>query len=67
MAIAHGPLPSVGKDAMTMEFKLPPPHQLPRNLGVGDRIAFEFSMGPDGPQLTHVSPMPAAPASGSKK
>ena len=52
---------------MTMEFKLPPPHQLPRNLGVGDRIAFEFSMGPDGPQLTHVSPMPAAPASGSKK
>ncbi len=67
MAIAHGPLPSVGMDAMTMEFKLPPPHQLPRNLGVGDRIAFEFSMGPDGPQLTHVSPMPAAPASGSKK
>jgi membrane fusion protein, copper/silver efflux system len=67
MDIAHGPLPSVGMGAMTMEFKLPPPHQLPRNLGVGDRIAFEFSMGPDGPQLTHVSPMPALPASGSKK
>lgn len=67
MAITHGPLPSVGMDAMTMEFKLPPAQQLPRNLAAGDRVAFEFTLGPDGPQLTHVAPMPAVPASGSKK
>ncbi|TWO64430.1 efflux RND transporter periplasmic adaptor subunit [Caenimonas sedimenti] len=69
MAIAHGPLPSAGMGAMTMEFKLPAPNQLPRNLAAGDRIAFEFFLGPDGPQLTHVSPMSAAAAaaSGSRK
>ena len=67
MAIAHGPLPSIGMDAMTMEFKLPPAQQLPRNLAAGDRIAFEFTLGPDGPQLTRLSPMPTVSASGSKK
>jgi len=67
LSIEHGPLPSVGMAAMTMEFRLPPPSQRPRNLAVGDRIAFEFTLGPDGPQLTRVSPLAPAAAPGSRK
>jgi len=56
MTLAHGPLPSVGMGAMTMEFKLPPPSAMPPKLKVGDSVAFEFVMAPDGPQLTQVTP-----------
>jgi Cu(I)/Ag(I) efflux system membrane fusion protein len=54
---------------MTMDFKLPPAKDMPRNLQAGDRISFEFFMDTDGlPQLTRVSPMPAqAQAQGGKK
>ncbi len=75
LTLSHGPVPTVPWGAMTMEFKRPPASALPRNLEVGDRISFEFYLGPDGPQLTRVSPdsTPVAPpaptpaAQGAKK
>ncbi len=67
MTLSHGPIPSIKWGPMTMDFKLPPPKDLPRNLQAGDRITFEFFMDKDGlPQLTRVSPMPAQ-AQGSTK
>jgi Cu(I)/Ag(I) efflux system membrane fusion protein len=60
MTLSHGPIPSAKWGPMTMDFKLPPADQLPRNLQPGDRVTFEFSMGTDGPpQLTRVSPLAA--------
>lgn len=59
MTLTHGPIPALKWGAMTMDFKLPPPGQLPRNLAPGDRVAFEFTMGNEGPQLTRVTPLPA--------
>jgi Cu(I)/Ag(I) efflux system membrane fusion protein len=68
MTLSHGPIPSIQWGPMTMDFKLPPRSALPRNLEVGDRIIFEFYMGPDGAQLTRVSPSAApAAAAGAKK
>ncbi|MBI2770416.1 MAG: efflux RND transporter periplasmic adaptor subunit [Burkholderiales bacterium] len=63
MTLSHGPIPSLKWGPMTMDFKLPPPNQLPRNLQTGDRITFEFYMGKEGPpQLTRVSPAAAGPS-----
>jgi len=69
MTLSHGPIPSIKWGPMTMDFKPPPAKDIPRNLGVGDRVTFEFYMDADGlPQLTRISPMPAqAQAQGSKK
>ena len=67
LTLSHGPIPSIKWGPMTMEFKLPPPNALPRNLQVGDSITFEFIMGPDGPQLTRVSPNSAPATQGAKK
>ena len=69
ITLSHGPIPSLKWGAMTMDFKQPPQKELPRNLGAGDRVSFEFYMDADGlPQLTRVSPLAAAPsAAGSKK
>jgi Cu(I)/Ag(I) efflux system membrane fusion protein len=67
MTLSHGPIPSLKWGPMTMDFKLPP-GGTPRNLQVGDRVAFEFYMDKEGPpQLTSVTPTatPRAPA-GSK-
>ena len=62
------PIPALKWGAMTMEFKLPPPSAVPRNLEAGDPVSFEFTMGADGPQLTRISPMPPLPqAAGSRK
>jgi Cu(I)/Ag(I) efflux system membrane fusion protein len=74
VTLSHGPIPSVKWGPMTMDFKLPPPDQLPRSFKPGDRVTFEFSMGAEGPQLTRVSPLAApsgqsaasAPAQGGK-
>ncbi|NUZ08459.1 efflux RND transporter periplasmic adaptor subunit [Piscinibacter koreensis] len=70
MTLSHGPIPSMKWGPMTMDFKLPPTG-VPRKLAVGDRVKFEFFMGPDNlPQLAAVTPMAAAPvaqtASGSR-
>ena len=64
VTLSHGPIPSVGMGAMTMEFKLPPPNRLPRGLAVGDRVDFEFYVDPtDGPTVTTLTLLPpAAPA-----
>ena len=64
VTLSHGPIPSVGMGAMTMEFKLPPPNRLPRGLAVGDRVDFEFFVDPtDGPTVTTLTLLPpSAPA-----
>jgi membrane fusion protein, copper/silver efflux system len=62
MTLTHGPIPALKWGAMTMDFRLPPPKQLPRNLAPGDRVTFEFTMGNDGPQLTRVTPLAPAAA-----
>lgn len=64
VTLSHGPIPSVGMGAMTMEFKLPPPNRLPRGLAVGDRVDFEFYVDPtDGPTVITLTLLPpAAPA-----
>ena len=76
VTLSHGPIPSIGMGAMTMEFKLPPANKLPRGLAVGDRVDFQFYVDPtDGPQvttLTLLSPpaptsAPAAAASGAPR
>jgi Cu(I)/Ag(I) efflux system membrane fusion protein len=60
MTLSHGSIPSIKWGPMTMDFKLPPPAAMPRNLEVGDRVTFEFYMDADGlPQLTRVSPQGA--------
>lgn len=60
MTLSHGPIPDLKWGAMTMDFRLPPPQQMPRNLQAGDRVTFEFEMGDQGPQLTRVAPMASA-------
>ena len=62
ITLSHEPIPSLKWGAMTMDFKQPPPKDLPPDLKAGDRVSFEFYMGADGlPQLTRVSPLAAAP------
>jgi len=61
MTLSHGAIPTMQWGPMTMDFKLPP-GGAPKNVTPGDRVAFEFYMGPDNlPQLTSVKPL--APAS----
>lgn len=63
LTLSHGPIPTIKWGAMTMDFKRPAQAQMPRNLKVGDRVAFEFYMGEDGlPQLTRVAPLPTGTA-----
>jgi Cu(I)/Ag(I) efflux system membrane fusion protein len=63
ITLSHGPIPSIKWGPMTMDFKLPPPHQVPRNLQPGDSVTFEFLMAREGlPQITRMSPLPAGPA-----
>jgi Cu(I)/Ag(I) efflux system membrane fusion protein len=66
--LAHGPLPTAGMGAMTMEFKAPA-SGMPSNVAKGDRVQFEFVMPKDGePTLTSIQPVaPAAPASGVQR
>lgn len=57
--LAHGPLPTAGMGAMTMEFKAPA-GGMPRNVAKGDRVQFEFVMPKDGePTLTSITPVPS--------
>lgn len=61
ITLSHGPIPSLQWGAMTMAFK-PPPGGLPRNVAVGDTVAFEVRQNKDGSyQLTSISPTAAAP------
>ena len=62
--LEHGPLPTVGMGAMTMEFRAPA-SGMPRNVAKGDRVQFEFVMPKDGePTLTSITPIaPFTPTS----
>jgi membrane fusion protein, copper/silver efflux system len=46
-AIAHGPVPSLQWDGMTMAFRNPR-GGVPKDLRIGDSVAFEFRQAPDG-------------------
>lgn len=55
LTLSHGPIPALKWGPMTMEFRKPA-DALPK-LAVGDSIAIEFAMEPDGTaQLTRVTP-----------
>ena len=61
VTLSHGPIPSLKWGAMTMDFKLPP-RGLPRGLGVGDKVSFEFFMDAQSlPQLTAVTVLAPEP------
>jgi Cu(I)/Ag(I) efflux system membrane fusion protein len=68
VTLSHGPIASLKWGPMTMDFKLPP-RGLPRGLGVGDKVSFEFYMDAQSlPQLTAVTvlaPEPKAAAAAS--
>jgi len=67
MTLSHGPIPALKWGPMTMDFKLPP-GGAPRNVQVGDRVSFEFTMGKDNlPQLTSVTPTASPRASAGSK
>ncbi|MYM39675.1 efflux RND transporter periplasmic adaptor subunit [Duganella qianjiadongensis] len=62
VTLSHGPIPSLHWGPMTMAFK-PPSGGLPRNVAVGDTVAFEVRKVQDGYQLTAVTPVTdSAPA-----
>ncbi len=65
--LAHGPLPTAGMGAMTMEFKAPA-GGMPRNVAKGDRVQFEFVLPKDGePTLTSITPVPSPPGAQAPK
>ncbi len=56
LTISHGPIPTMQWSAMTMNFKIPPAG-LPKNIGKGDAVTFEFKPGKDGTyELTTITP-----------
>ena len=67
ITLSHGPIPSLKWGAMTMDFKLPTSGK-PRNLGLGDRVNFEFYMDAEGlPQIIRISAMTPEPKSTTAK
>ena len=65
VTLSHGPIPSLKWGEMTMDFKVPQ-RGLPRGLGVGDRVSFEFFMDAQSlPQLTAVTVMAAEAKAGA--
>jgi len=63
VTLTHGPIPSLKWGEMTMDFKVPE-RGLPRGLGVGDRVSFEFFMDAQSlPQLTAVTVLAPEPKS----
>ncbi|MCM2306716.1 MAG: efflux RND transporter periplasmic adaptor subunit [Sulfuritalea sp.] len=65
ITLSHGPIPSLQWGPMTMGFK-PPATGLPRNVAVGDLVAFEIRQTKEGLyQITTIAPA-TAPADGKK-
>jgi Cu(I)/Ag(I) efflux system membrane fusion protein len=61
ITLSHGPIPSLQWGAMTMDFK-PPATGLPKNLAVGDTVAFEIRPAQDGMfEIVSISPAAATP------
>ncbi|HSM20833.1 MAG TPA: copper-binding protein, partial [Rubrivivax sp.] len=67
--LTHPPIPALKWPGMTMEFRLPPPAQRPRDLASGEQVQIEFRMQEgDVPQITsvqRVAPPARAPAQAS--
>ncbi|MGH8806428.1 MAG: efflux RND transporter periplasmic adaptor subunit, partial [Noviherbaspirillum sp.] len=56
ITLSHGPIPSLQWGEMTMGFK-PPAGGLPKNVAVGDSVAFEIRQTKDGMfEITTISP-----------
>ena len=56
ITLSHGPIPSLQWGPMTMAFRLPA-NGLPKNVAVGDAVAFEFRQSGDGMfEITSLSP-----------
>ena len=67
ITLSHGPIPSLQWGEMTMDFKLPSAG-LPKNIEVGDTVAFEIRARKDGSfEIVAIAPTAAAPASMEKK
>lgn len=61
VTISHGPIASLQWGAMTMGFKTPQAG-LPRNVSVGDRVAFDIKPRQDGTfEIVAISPVADAP------
>ncbi len=59
VTLSHGPIPSLQWGPMTMGFK-PPASGLPKNVAVGDPVAFEIRQTRDGMyEITAISPLAA--------
>lgn len=66
ITIAHGPVPSLKWDAMTMSFK-PPAKGLPPGLKVGDRVSFAFApIGQGGFQISSIVVLDEQPSTEAK-
>jgi Cu(I)/Ag(I) efflux system membrane fusion protein len=60
ITLSHGPIASLHWNAMTMGFGIPA-EGLPKNISVGDTVAFEFHQAKGGAyELTSITPVPAA-------
>ena len=65
LMIQHGPIPSAGMGAMTMEYK-PPKGGVPKDLKEGTQVEFEFVLTPKGEyELTRIAAASSA-AKGTK-
>lgn len=61
VTISHGPITTLKWGAMTMSFKAPQAG-LPRNVSVGDRVAFDIKSRQDGSfEIAAISPVADAP------
>lgn len=59
ITLSHGPIPSLQWGAMTMGFKISA-DKAPREIRVGDTVAFEVRQTPDGMyEITKISPLTA--------
>ncbi|MES2256865.1 MAG: efflux RND transporter periplasmic adaptor subunit [Pseudomonadota bacterium] len=66
VTISHGPIATLQWGAMTMGFKVPAAG-LPRNVGLGDRVAFDIKSRQDGVfEIVAISPIADAPAANDK-
>jgi len=66
LMIEHGPIPSVGMGAMTMQYKAPP-GGVPKDVKEGTSVRFEFVLTPQGEfALTSIAPIAPIATGGGK-
>jgi len=59
ITLSHGPIASLQWGPMTMSFKVPA-SGVPKNIAVGERVAFEFGQGKDGRfEIVSINPLRA--------